>query len=56
MIIGCEETLNILVNDDKTVFIEKDFNSWLSDIGSGHLVIAPRHPQSSGLAESYVST
>ena len=47
---------DVLVTDNRTHFTEKNFNNWLTHMDCRHLYTAPRHPQSTGLAENFVRT
>ena len=46
----------ILVTDNGTHFTANHLQTWLRKIGCTALQIAPRHPQSNGLAENFVKT
>ena len=46
----------VLVTDNGTHFTADHLVTWVKGLGCRHLLTAPRHPQSNGLAENFVKT
>ena len=51
-----EGVATALVTDNGSHFTAKSLEDWFKSIGCRHLLTAPRHPQSNGLAENFVRT
>lgn len=51
-----EGVAQVLVSDNGTHFTAAELQTWLKSIGCNPIQIAPRHPQSNGLAENFVRT
>ena len=45
-----------IVTDNGMHFTEENLGKWLCGIGCRHILTAPRHPASNGIAENFVCT
>ena len=51
-----EGVAHIIVTDNGTHFTKENLGKWLRRIGCRHILTAPRHPASNGIAENFVCT